>query len=52
MVELIDKLIGTWNPISIEGAWFNGVDVHWCFCAIVLSVIIAGLIKIVMCFFK
>ncbi len=52
MVNMIDSLLGTWNPITTEGAWFYGVDVQWCFRAIILSVIITGLIKMVMCFFK
>ena len=52
LMEKLEALIGEYEPIVAEGALFNGVDVEWCMCAIIVAVIITGFFKLFMCFYK
>ena len=37
IINKLTELIGPWNPITTEGALFQGVDVQWCFACIVAT---------------
>lgn len=52
VIEKLTELIGPWNPITTEGAFFEGVDVQWCFGCIVVVATLTIFGKFVMCFFK
>jgi hypothetical protein len=51
LTALIVDLVGEWNPVVAEGAWFNGVDVQYVCSVIVLCVVLSGIFKLTMCFF-
>lgn len=52
IINKLTELIGPWNPITTEGALFQGVDVQWCFGCIVVTAVLISIGKIFMCLFK
>ena len=50
--QLLSDLIGEWDPITVEGSHFYGVDPQWLAAAALTAVVLIGLFGVVRAVFR